>query len=124
MTMDNFVYLDASLERWTNIHANHKEEARQRALSLIAAGIHTDTGCIETPTLAVRKVRFKGEQYAAYRFIYCALNDVTPSFEEVIRHRCHNRRCINPAHLDIGSRADNKRDDWDFWGNGVDIDYL
>lgn len=36
--MDDFVYLDASLERWTNIHANHKEEARQRALSLIAAG--------------------------------------------------------------------------------------
>ena len=122
--MEDFVYLDASLERWTNIHANHKEEARQRALSLVAAGKLTDTGCIETPTLAVRKVRFKGEQYAAYRFIYCALNEVTPSFEDVIRHRCHNRRCINPAHLDIGNRADNKRDDWDFWANGVDVDYL
>lgn len=122
--MDDFVYLDASLERWTNIHANHKEEARQRALSLVAAGTATDTGCIETPTLAVRKVRFRGEQYAAYRFIYCALNDVTPSFEEVVRHRCHNRRCINPAHLELGSRADNKRDDWDYWANGVDFDML
>lgn len=122
--MKDFVYLDTSLERWTVIHANHKEEARQRALSLIAAGTTTDTGCIVTPTQAVRKVRFKGAQYQAYRFIYCVLNDVTPSFEEVIRHRCHNRNCINPAHLDIGSRADNKRDDWDFWANGVDFDYL
>ena len=121
---EDFVYLDASMERWSNIHTNHKEEARQRALSLIASGTATDMGCIETPTLAVRKVRFRGGQYAAYRFIYCALNDVTPSFEEVIRHRCHNRRCINPAHLDIGSRADNKRDDWDFLANGVDIDFL
>jgi hypothetical protein len=122
--MEDFIYLDASQERWTDIHANHNEEARQRALSLIAAGITTDTGCIETHTNAVRKVRFKGQQYAAYRFIYCTLNEVTPSFEEVIRHRCHNRRCINPTHLDIGSRADNKRDDWDFWANGVDFDYL
>ena len=122
--MEDLIYLDASLERWTNIHANHKEEARQRALSLVSSGNLTDTGCIETPTVAVRKVRFRGSQYAAYRFIYCALNDVTPSFEEVVRHRCHNRRCINPAHLDIGSRADYKRDGRDFWASGVDIDYL
>lgn len=122
--MEDFVYLDPSLERWTDIHANHKEEARQRAFSLIAFGNITETGCIETPTNAIRKVRFKGEQYAAYRFIYCVLNDVTPSFEEVIRHRCHNRRCINPAHLEMGSRADNKRDDWDYWANGVDYDFL
>jgi hypothetical protein len=122
--MGDFVYLDASLERWTDIHANHAEEAQQRALSLVASGMTTETGCIVTNTQAIRKVRFKGEQYAAYRFIYCTLNDVTPSFDEVIRHRCHNRRCINPAHLDIGSRADNKHDDWAYAANGVDFDYL
>jgi hypothetical protein len=122
--MKDFVYMDDSMERWTDIHTNHAEEARQRALSLIAAGTTTDTGCIVTHTIAVRKVRFHGYQFAAYRFIYCTLNDVTPSFEEVIRHRCHNRNCINPAHLEIGNRADNKRDDWNFWANGVDFDYL
>jgi hypothetical protein len=122
--MEDFIYLDTSLERWTDIHANYQEEARERALTLIAAGTRTDTGCIVTETAAVRKVRFHGAQYAAYRFIYCVLNDVSPSFEEVIRHRCHNRRCINPAHLEIGSRADNKRDDWDYLANGVDFDYL
>ena len=124
MILENCIYLDTSMERWTAIHADHHEEARQRALSLVAAGLRTDTGCIVTGTSAVRKVRFKGAQYQAYRFIYCALNHVTPSFEEVIRHRCHNRRCINPEHLEIGSRADNKRDDWDYWANGVDFDYL
>ena len=104
--MKDFIYLDDSQERWTEILANHLEEARQRALSLIAAGTVTETGCVVTGT------------------IYCVLNDVAPSFEEVIRHRCHNGHCINPEHLDIGSRADNKRDDWDFLANGVDFDYL
>ncbi|WP_073146416.1 HNH endonuclease [Litoreibacter ascidiaceicola] len=40
----------------------------------------------------------------------------------MIRHRCHNRLCANPAHLVVGSKADNKRDDWDYWANGVDYD--
>ncbi|MGA0542372.1 HNH endonuclease [Neotabrizicola sp. VNH66] len=118
------IYLDPSQERWADIHANHKEEARQRAFSLLNEGIKTDTGCIRTDTKAIRKVRFRSHQYAAYRFIYCVLNDETPSFEEVIRHRCHNRLCINPAHLEIGSRADNRRDDWDYEANGVDFDLL
>lgn len=44
--------------------------------------------------------------------------------DNVIRHRCHNRLCINPDHLTIGSRADNKRDDWEFLANGVDFNLL
>ncbi len=122
--MEEFIYLDPSQERSTNIHHNHKEEALQRALSLIAKGTKTNTGCIVSDTTGVRKVRFHGGQYAAYRFIYSVLNDATPSFEDVIRHRCHNGLCINPDHLDIGSRADNKQDDWDYWTNGVDFDFL
>lgn len=122
--IQEFVYRDDSQERWMEILAQHKEEARQRALSLIDAGTRTDTGCIVTGTAAVRKVRFNGQQFAAYRFIYCVMNEATPSFDEVIRHRCHNRTCINPDHLEIGSRADNKHDDWAFWANGVDFDLL
>jgi len=122
--MVEFIYLDPSQARWQSIHTKHKEEARQRALSLIAEATRTDTGCLVTNTTAIRKVRFQGAQFAAYRFIYCTLNDAAPSFEEVIRHRCHNRRCINPAHLEIGSRADNKQDDWDYQANGVDFDLL
>jgi len=41
--------------------------------------------------------------------------------DEVVRHRCHNRRCVNPDHLQIGSRAANKHDDWEFWTNGIDL---
>ncbi|WP_296429816.1 hypothetical protein [Roseovarius sp. BRH_c41] len=44
--------------------------------------------------------------------------------DHVIRRRCLNRSCIKPEHLEIGSQADNKRDDWANWAYGVDPDYL
>jgi hypothetical protein len=31
-------------------------------------------------------------------------------YEVVCRHSCDNRWCINPAHIDIGTRGDNRRD--------------
>ena len=33
-----------------------------------------------------------------------------PSAGRVMRHLCHNKRCINPEHLAWGSVADNSRD--------------
>ncbi|WP_139196289.1 HNH endonuclease [Salinihabitans flavidus] len=40
--------------------------------------------------------------------------------DQVVRHRCHNRRCVNPEHLEEGSRADNVRDERERRANGVD----
>jgi hypothetical protein len=55
-----FEYSDASQQWFEAVMETHQEEARSRAASLIAEGIKTDAGCIETPTLDARKVRFKG----------------------------------------------------------------
>ena len=119
-----FVFNDDS-ELWLeDIFANHYEEARSRAFSLLAEGHASEDGCIVTKTQDPRKTRFRGRQVPAYRFIYCVLNQRVASYEDVIRHRCNNRRCINPAHLDIGSRADNQNDDRDFAANGVDHSLL
>lgn len=38
----------------------------------------------------------------------------------VSRYRCHYERGCRPEHLIEGLAADNKRDDWDYWANGVD----
>ena len=103
---------------------DHQEEARSRAFSLIEEGTKTDTGCRETATLDARKVRFMGRQMPAYRFIFCILNEVTAGYDDVVRHRCNNKRCINPDHLEVGSRGENLQDEREFAANGVDFGLL
>jgi len=119
-----FEYADASKQWFEAVFKEHKEEARSRALSLVSEGTKTVTGCIETPTKEARKVRFKERQMPAYRFICCIQNEVVSSFDDVVRHRCNNRRCINPEHLELGSRGENLQDERDFAAHGVDYDIL
>ena len=120
----DFEYADASQQWFEAVLAENYEEARSRAFSLIEAGAVADTGCIVTDTREARKVRFMGRQVPAYRFIYCILNRAVAGYDDVVRHRCNNRRCINPLHLELGSRGENLQDERDFSANGVDYGIL
>ncbi|MDG1128514.1 MAG: HNH endonuclease [Paracoccaceae bacterium] len=122
--MVDFSYSDESQQWFEYIFDKHLEEARSRAFSLVERGTLTETGCIETPTLGPRKVRFKGRQMPVYRFICCVLNQVVAGYDDVVRHRCDNRLCINPDHLELGSRGENLQDERDFDANGVDFGLL
>ncbi len=70
------------------------------------------------------KVRFRGRQVSAARFVYCVLQREVISERVVIRHRCHNQLCCRLSHLQPGSARDNKRDDWEYWANGVIFELL
>jgi hypothetical protein len=122
--MVDFAYADETQQWFEHIFAHHLEEARLRAFALVAEGVVSETGCIETPTLGARKVRFMGRQMPAYRFICCILNEVVAGYDDVVRHRCDNRRCIKPDHLELGSRGENLQDERDFDANGVDFGLL
>ncbi len=122
--MAEFAYADESQQWFEYVIANYLEEARSRAFSLVEEGTVTETGCIETPTIGARKVRFKDRQMPAYRFVFCILNEVVAGYDDVVRHRCNNKRCINPAHLELGSRGENLQDERDFAANGVDYGLL
>ena len=47
----------------------------------------------------------------AYRFIPIILNAELMGEREVVRHLCHNRACVNPDHLVIGSYKQNTQDE-------------
>ena len=45
-------------------------------------------------------------QTTAHRFAYTAMVGPIPSGMD-IDHRCRNRRCVNPSHLEVVSRSEN-----------------
>ena len=69
-------------------------------------------GCWELGTQAnPQRVDCFGVEDYLYRFVVLVLSATLPYDGEVVRHRCHNRKCIRPEHLQLGSQQQNKADD-------------
>ena len=113
--MSDFVYHDDSKVWLTEITSNHYEEALSRVDLLLGRTEEDANGCWGRGTVKRPKTRFRGRQVAAARFVYCVVNREVLSERVVIRHRCHNELCCRPEHLQTGSAADNKRDDWEYY---------
>lgn len=72
------------------------------------------TGCWECRDRYIDKdgypqCRYKGRSMTASRYLYIKNNGELPR-DVVVRHKCDNRICINPSHLETGSQADNIHD--------------
>lgn len=52
------------------------------------------------------QVRSDGKQVRAHRLAYELATGVDPG-RQVVHHKCANRPCINPEHLELASQADN-----------------
>jgi len=73
---------------------------------------YTMNKCIEsfrTPSQQYPKIMYKGKTRAQHRVLYESYHGTIPK-HMVIRHLCHNPRCINIKHLAIGTQYDNMQD--------------
>lgn len=74
------------------------------------------TPCIEHSQGGLKQVygikKINGISYGMHRLAYCS--HTGSSLEDlkglVVRHKCDNRRCINPEHLEVGTQKDNCAD--------------
>lgn len=78
--------------------------------------VNVDTGCLEWTGFKNRDgygvLHRGGKLIKAHRLAYCnangkLLDDIAGL---VVRHKCDNRKCLNPDHLEIGTNADNTHD--------------
>lgn len=55
----------------------------------------------------IEKEKFSGRAHRVSCVLYL---EVDLAENDIVRHQCNNRHCVNPNHLKIGSHADNVQD--------------
>ncbi|MGW2864269.1 HNH endonuclease signature motif containing protein [Streptomyces sp. NPDC001205] len=83
---------------------DEREVARMHIERSIKAG-----SCILHPAARNQRyatITYKRRRYKAHRFVFAAL--VAPLHDgEVVHHKCANKRCINPEHLQSITTVEN-----------------
>jgi hypothetical protein len=89
--------------------------------------VNLETGCWEWAGRLLKTgygyIYYEKRDARAHRVAYCVHHglDLYDIRDEVVMHLCHNRPCINPDHLKLGSHRDNVmsslQDDRIFGGN-------
>ena len=111
-------------DHYTNLFENFPNETLAKVEALLRAAkieeplspsmsaSRTLEGCWELNTQDKPKtVTVNGTTDYAYRFIPMVLNAELMGEREVVRHLCHNRACVCPDHLVIGSYQQNTQDE-------------
>ena len=98
---------------WQDALTIRKAELLAKIWELLSATNNGYDGCLEGAARLPRRITWRGKRLYAYQLICIASQGVVPRQDEVVRHKCHNRRCINPEHLELGTQQDNIQDERD-----------
>ena len=111
-------------DHYTNLIENHPTVALAKVRKLLVkakvkdplppsmSASRTLEGCWELKTHEKpQAITINKHRDLAYRFIPIILNAELMGEREVVRHLCHNRACVCPDHLVIGSYKQNTQDE-------------
>lgn len=86
---------------------------KERILKNIAV---KDSGCWEwqksLTSAGYGQLTEKKKYWTAHRYSFTAFNHDIPK-DKIVRHMCHNTKCCNPAHLELGTHKENYFDSID-----------
>ena len=114
----------ASRDHYTNLIENFPQDTLAKVRELLMgakvkeplppsmSASRTLEGCWELKTHEnPQTITINGFPDLAYRFVPIILNAELMGEREVVRHLCHNRACVNPDHLVIGTYQQNTQDE-------------
>ena len=55
-------------------------------------------------------IGIEGKIWLAHRFSYFLANGELPAYPLVVRHKCRSKNCVNPDHLEPGTKSENQLD--------------
>ena len=85
------------------------EEYEERFFSKVNK---TDTCWFWTATIVNGYGQFSinNKNYRAHRISWFIIGNTIPDDKPILRHKCKNKHCVNPEHLEIGTAKDNRAD--------------
>lgn len=97
-------------EWWSETFSQHREELVDKLQEVFEKATLEDNGCLCFETER-KMISWRGRRMHVYEVVAYAVAAQLPTPQNVIRHLCHNPRCIHPNHLCIGSQRENNNDE-------------